>query len=669
MLRWRRSFPIFKKEMCDILRDRRTVFMAVIFPLILYPLLIIGIIQATLVHEAKTGHEVLIVAVAGARFAPGVVGNIEDDEGLEVAEFVKDSGRFGARGAVAAAFFPRDFRDALGRGATARIKIYYDSADPRSAAAMEKLTSILRGADEYILAKRLEGKNLPREFTNPLALDIEDIATARQRGAIRIGQILAFLLVVLCMMGALYPALDAISGEKERGTLETLLSIPATRLEILAGKYAAVFAMSVTSVLSNFLSLSATLFMVNVLLKSQPAGDAPVDFTVPFSAFFLFLPALLPLAGLFSALTLGVASFARSTREGQYYLGPLYAAVLPLTAVALAPGLRLTWGMAFVPVLSTALFLKEGLMSTLSVGPGILSLALTCLYAAVALKWAASVFSREEVLFASPTTEVSPAAAVGYARPAHVLFVWAISVILFFFVGQALLVKHGLVNPLVAAAIYVGCILAPALIWSAVSRLNWRKLFPFRAPSGAGWASIVLYVAAAILLGIAAKGVQTYFLPAPKTASTAESLQDVSVWALFISLAFLPAVCEELFYRGFIYRSLASRLRPAGAIFLSAALFSVGHLNPYNALPYIVLGVVLALAARRSGGLAAPMAVHFCHNAFSLLVTIRTIDLAFLTREIQGWRAVVFVVILAAAGGALVWAAGRVARGRGGEID
>ncbi|MHC4713252.1 MAG: ABC transporter permease subunit, partial [Planctomycetota bacterium] len=362
MLRLRRSWAVARKETTDIIRDRRTVFMAVVFPVILYPLLIIGVVQATVVREARTAKRTLVVAVSGAENAPGTVGEIAKEEDLEVVDYVKGVGRFGHKDALVTVVFPPDFRDQLSQNLTARIALFHDGTDPASEKAMAKVIDVLDGVTVYIRDRRLEERNLSREFAQPIAVDRIDVATARQRGAFQITQILAFLLVVLCMMGALYPALDAVAGEKERGTLETLLSIPATRLEILAGKYAAVFAMSVTSVVSNLISLSATLFMVNYLLKLQPQQGAPVDFSVSLSASLIFIPALLPLAAFFSAVTLGVASFARSTREGQYYLGPLYALVLPLTALALSPTVRLTWFTAFVPVLSMALFLKAGLL-------------------------------------------------------------------------------------------------------------------------------------------------------------------------------------------------------------------------------------------------------------------------------------------------------------------
>ncbi len=664
MFRWRSAWAVGCKEMRDLVRDRRTIFMAVVFPLILYPLLIIGIIQATLVQETRAEARIITVAVSGAEHAAEVVSLIDDHDHLRVAEYVEQEGRFGARDASAAVLFPEDFLQKLTDGKTAGVVIFYDSADPDSQTAMRRVAEILDGIDARVRDRRLEQKGLDAEYIDPLTLEAIDVATPRQRGAFHVGRILAFLLVVLCLMGALYPALDAISGEKERGTLETLLSIPATRLEILGGKYMAVFGMSMTSALSNLVSLSVTFFMVSLLLRASPPTDSPIDLTVPLSAFFLFLPALLPLAAFFSAVTLGVASFARSTREGQYYLGPLYAAVLPITALALSPAVRLGWFGALVPVLSTALFIKEGLLGTLPAGPAVVSLAATCLWAAAALVWAGRVFSREEVLFSSPVREEEPVAG-GAPLPGHVLFVWAISVILFFFVGLPLREIYSPVSPVLGIIVYGGFVGGPAFLYCLLWRIDWRSLFVLGALSARRVTAALLLVPGVILLAMSAKALQMWLLAPPRHVMGEAALEQVavwSIWAVLFTMALLPAVFEELLYRGFIYRSLAMRLGPGVAVILSALLFCVAHLNIYDVVPLLVLGVILALLVRETKSLETAMIVHFANNAFSMLVLMGYIDIGLFRVEVHGVWLGVFIVGAAAAGLLLTRSALAVAR-------
>jgi membrane protease YdiL (CAAX protease family) len=146
-------------------------------------------------------------------------------------------------------------------------------------------------------------------------------------------------------------------------------------------------------------------------------------------------------------------------------------------------------------------------------------------------------------------------------------------------------------------------------------------------------------------------GIGQVLFPPPAGVEKLAKLQEtVSVWALFVSFAILPAVCEELFYRGLVYRSFASRMKPAMAMALSAALFAAAHLNPYEMLPLFGLGVILALAARSAGTLIAPMIVHFVNNGFTVLMMIAAVKWPdspagrLLKSNLSPWGALFFVM-------------------------
>jgi len=665
MLRRGKIAAVAAKEIRDILRDRRTLFLAVVFPLVLYPLLIVGLVQFTVARETMAGKKTFRLAVAGAENAPGLARRLAEAERLDVVK-VKTQGEAPERtGAVVGVVVPEGFEEALAGGSTASVEVYYDSADQDSRDALDRVAGVINSYRSDVLEERLEAEGLESEFIKPVRIERKDLATPQQRGAFEFGKIVAFLLVVLCMMGALYPAIDAVCGEKERGTLETLLSIPATRFEILGGKYAAVLSMSLASVLANFVSLSLTMLALTRLLETAGAETA-LDLSVPPAALALFLPALVPLAAFFSAVCLGVAAFARSTREGQYYLGPLYAAVLPLAAVALSPAGELTWATAVVPVLSVALFLKAAMLGTLSAGPALLAVGLTCLYAWQALRWAGRVFSREEVLFAGPRAEGAVRGRAG-APISHVLFVWVVSLILFFFAGARLAYAFGPGRVWVSAVVNVAFVAAPPLVYAALWRLDWRRVFSLGRAGGWNAFSILLFTAAAVLLGMAAKAAARFLLGAPE-GIVRPGRELEGGWELLISVALLPAICEELLYRGFIFRSLLSRVGAFWAVAVSALLFALAHQNPYELLPLFVLGVVLAAAARRSGGLLVPAAVHFLNNCVFVAAGLGRLEVPLLQRRFSGMTAVVLFAGLVVAGVLAALAGARLAS-RGGESD
>jgi len=136
-----------------------------------------------------------------------------------------------------------------------------------------------------------------------------------------------------------------------------------------------------------------------------------------------------------------------------------------------------------------------------------------------------------------------------------------------------------------------------------------------------GWLSVLLFVPAAFCLSIVAGVIQQLVLKAPVglTALVAKPVGESFV-TVIVSVALIPAIAEELFYRGFVYRAFSARSTASSAIVLSSALFAAAHLNPYHAVPLFALGVVLTLATRASGTLLVPMAVHFAHNAITIVV-------------------------------------------------
>jgi len=204
---------------------------------------------------------------------------------------------------------------------------------------------------------------------------------------------LPFLLVMWTMAGALHPAIDLTAGEKERGTMETLLICPAGRTEIVAGKFLAVWVFSYTSAVWNLLWMAAGALLLSFLLPSPILSFAGFGWAALLAA---------PLAALFSSLALGLGAFARSSKEGQYYLLPLMVLTLPLSLYALTPGLKLTPFLAAIPVSGLTLILQNLLavsgepVSALSWVLGVGSLV-ACV--GLALAWASWQFRREAVLF------------------------------------------------------------------------------------------------------------------------------------------------------------------------------------------------------------------------------------------------------------------------------
>src|SRR4029078_2366108 len=168
-----------------------------------------------------------------------------------------------------------------------------------------------------------------------------DAADPDQHKAAAWSKLLPFVLLLCALTGAFYPAVDLCAGEKERGTLETLLSSPAERIEIVWGKLLTIMLFSIATALLNLASMGLT---GSLILSQLPNLGPP-----PALAIVWLLVALVPVAALFGALCLALAAFARSTKEGQYYLMPLILVTMPLCILSMAPGVELNFGNSLIP--------------------------------------------------------------------------------------------------------------------------------------------------------------------------------------------------------------------------------------------------------------------------------------------------------------------------------
>ena len=471
-------------------------------------------------------------------------------------------------------------------------------------------------------------------------------------GAI-LGRMLAFLLVFTSLMGAFYPAIDLGAGEKERGTLETLLLAPAQRIEIATGKFLAVSLVALVSALVNLASLGVTFTHFMSMASGGEVAQRLGSVSIGLGVVVPMVVAIVPLVALFSALALAIATHATSYKEATSYLQPLAIMASLLSMASALPGVELTPGTAFVPIAGVALLFKELLGGTAQPLGMALVIASTVVYAALALAWVTYLYEQEDVL-ARPATalglELFARRRVGDPRPgvptaAQALAATTLTVLLLWFAGDVIERKGGgLVSQL--AITLVALVATPPLVAAAWLRLDLRATFRLRPPP-----LRALLAATFVALGSPVVGREIARLQTNLTGESLPSLQAASgellkhlaqlgpVVALLV-IALLPAVCEELLFRGFVLSGLATRLRPAKAAIATAVLFGLAHLDPVGLGARTLLGTVLALIALRSASLAPAILCHFVHNGLVLAFALRerTLeDVGLLVDGAPGW--------------------------------
>ncbi|HET6882609.1 MAG TPA: ABC transporter permease, partial [Pirellulales bacterium] len=354
-MNWSNVNLIFQREVRDQLRDRRTLFMIAVLPLLLYPLLGMSMFQ---VMQFVSEHSTKVLIVGGEELpeSPRLVDGNHFDESWfsspekarlldltslpamsqrQPTDVLSDAQQAVERGEYEAViYFPpgfgrrlREFRQSLSQrldegGQTTDKKVpdpevYFNTAKEKSQITFARVSQVLSRWTDEIGKQNLTANHLPESTAHPFEVEERDVAVEHgHRDAAVWSKVLPFLLLIWALTGAFYPAIDLCAGEKERGTLETLLSSPAERREIVWGKLLTVMLFSTITSLLNLLSVGTTgTFIVKILPDEMKHLGPPPGLT----ALWLGL-ALLPMSALFSALCLALASFARSSKEGQYYL-------------------------------------------------------------------------------------------------------------------------------------------------------------------------------------------------------------------------------------------------------------------------------------------------------------------------------------------------------------
>lgn len=421
---------IARREIRDLLRDRRTLLIVLGLPALLYPaFVVVGLLFAVSMMEqrtvigvvglehlpaAKTHPEALLAGAAvtvqaarawddpalftDGRFNPVFVRSEAAAGNLTLRPLeTADRGPLTSREVDAILVIPPDVLTG-GDGAKPEIRILGREGDETSKLAVARVSGVVGRWRERLKMVRFVRRGLPADFDEPVAIiDPDDAKPAETRTADELRDVfvkfLPFLLVMWTMAGALHPAIDLTAGEKERGTMETLLICPAGRTEIVAGKFLAVWVFSYASALWNLLWMAAGAILLGVLLPSPILSFAGLGWAALLA---------IPLAALFSSLAVGLGAFARSTKEGQYYLLPLMILTLPLSMFALTPGLKLTPLLAAVPVAGLSLILQNLLAVSgepVSVRTWALGVGSLVACVVLALAWASWQFRREAVLF------------------------------------------------------------------------------------------------------------------------------------------------------------------------------------------------------------------------------------------------------------------------------
>jgi sodium transport system permease protein len=559
----------------------------------------------------------------------------------------------------AAIYFPpdfarrlEDFRQTLPAASDAggdaekvpQPQIFFNTASDKSKVATGRVEAVLHQWREAVVQKNLKASGLSPAATQPFDVASTDVAEPASRRAALWSKILPFIVMIWALTGAFYPAIDLCAGEKERGTLETLLSSPAARGEIVWGKLLTVMTFSMLTALLNLAAVTA--MATFTISRLQKMGGVNLPFEVgppPWTALLWLVLALVPISALFSALSLAIAAFARSSKEGQYYLMPMLMISLPLMMLPMLPAIELDLGYALIPLSGVLLLLRaliEGqFLEALRYSVPVVGVTAVCCL--LAIRWAIDQFNNEAVLFRESerfglglwirhlVRDRMDTPTVGEALLCGVLILIVRFLGMFvtpppatwpeFFTSNLVLLIAFIAAP--------ACLMAVMLTRKPLVTLSLTRPSFLRTIPAAGLLALLLHPAMLWL----AHGIELLY---PQSAAMQEQMKPLLVlfkeaplWQLVLLIAVAPAICEELAFRGFILSGLRHLGHKWGAIVLASAFFGLTHGILQQSLAACVVGVVIGYVAVKTGSIFPCMLYHFVHNGSSLLLSRITPDL------------------------------------------
>ncbi|MCF8335146.1 MAG: ABC transporter permease [Bacteroidales bacterium] len=356
---------IAKKEFKETLRDKRTLLVMIVVPLLLFPVIftIVSDIQRNSAEEAM--QKELRVGVINKSQSGEILSHLRVKDNMRIISMEENAPYrqyIRADSLDATLVFPGDFISKIDGMGTAQIRMYYQSTNE---GVEERISLLVEKYSERVRNNRLADLGISKEVIEPVQLEKVDIATLQEKIGKYAGGLIPYVFIIFCFIGAMYPAIDLFTGEKERGTIETILTTPVRRIHILTGK---MFVVVATGIISALLAI-AGLFVGLNFAEALPAQIMEVAGDILQIKFImLLLTMLIPLTIFFAGILIPISIYAKSFKEAQSIITPINILVILPGVVGMMPGIELDIQTAFIPVINIALATKDIVAGTIDYG-------------------------------------------------------------------------------------------------------------------------------------------------------------------------------------------------------------------------------------------------------------------------------------------------------------
>ncbi|MEA1871044.1 MAG: ABC transporter permease [Candidatus Bipolaricaulota bacterium] len=396
---WKNVRLLFGKEITGAVRDRRTLVLTVFFPLVFYPLILAVMGNFTAAEQTRIEAITPTVIIVDQAHDETFRAHLQETTGFYP---LFDSDLMQAK---------VDLKDGLGQvlmlvdkesggpGVGLEVRLYYDQTNQVAVMAAGRVRTFLEGYLKEVMRSKLDALGLDYDdLSPPLRVSIEDVASSDSVGRMILSRLLPYFMILAILTGAMGLGAEITAGEKERGTIATLLVSQLSRVEIVLGKF---FTVLTVSLVSSLLSAVGLLIGVRFFGGGLTPAGSEATFSLSLPSFGWMLVVLVPLAVILSALVIIVGSFARSQKEASTYLMPIYMVIVLVGLVSMTGGVSFEGARFLIPIANALYALQEIIVGDLHFMHLIYTLVANVLCGGLLIAASIQVFKREAVLFRS----------------------------------------------------------------------------------------------------------------------------------------------------------------------------------------------------------------------------------------------------------------------------
>lgn len=619
----RRMKSLFKRELTDIFRDRKTLIMMVLVPLLLYPLLIVGmtlITSAVASDQEEKLYDVAFYQVENEDRIEEVLEKNKEELSYELNVIKSENPKEDLMSKELDAYVTAEEENGK-----IQYYIHYLSAETDSCTAADVLFDGMELFREELRKEKVAELNLDETAVlYPISYEQTDMSSKEESMGSILGSIIPFLMITSICLGAIYPAIDVTAGEKERGTLETLLTLPVTNFELIMSKFLAVSVIACISAFLNIISMAAAFgFMFSFLADST--GGAAFDFASFIPAILISIGIMLVFALFVTAVCMCVCIFAKSFKEANNYITPVLLVFMFASYASMLPDLKLSTSTAAIPIINVTLLIKDIFNFQYNYGLFAIVFFSNLAYSLLTIMVLGKIYNSEAVLFSEGFTslkifnkrsEMKKGQMPGYG---DLILMMCILLLAIFYIGSYATVKLGFFGVFVQQLL----ILLIPICYGIYIKTDFKKLFSIKLPGIKAILAGICVCIGGFCINLLLSNFFTQIMKesANNIQTTFDYLLEQPFFLIVFVMAFMPAVGEELMFRGFTFGCLKEKQKPVAAMLISSIIFGCYHFSLVKLIPTAFLGFLLAMLAYRSKSIFPGMLMHFLNNFISLFIS------------------------------------------------